>query len=84
MTTPDWLARHDGSLRPGPNGATWFVTFTGSPQYRVEAVPAGGRVAAVVTQTVNGKRLDSDGRLWPNVEEAVRGGLESLRTKLGW
>jgi hypothetical protein len=83
VTTPDWLARHGGELRPSKDGRSWLVYFDGGPQYLLLAVPAGGKFACRVTQTVNGRRLDS-GATYPTLEDAVRGGLEDLRQALGW
>ena len=46
-------------------------------------IPAGGKHACRVSQTVNGRRLDV-GATFPTTEDAVRGGLEDLRKTLGW
>ena len=83
VTTPDWLARHRGELQAGVGGASWLVTLDGAPQYRLVPRPAGGQFTCEVAQTINGRRLDG-GRIYPTLEEAVRGGLEELRTALGW
>jgi hypothetical protein len=83
MTTPDWLARHDGDLRLAPDGHTWLVIFDGAPQYKVTPMPAGGRYGCIVLQSVNGKRLDK-GQTYASADEAIRGGLEELRSYLGW
>jgi hypothetical protein len=42
-----------------------------------------GKFGCSVTQTVNGKRLDS-GASYATLEDALRGGLEDLRKALGW
>ena len=83
VQTPDWLTRHGGELRAGTGGHAWLVTFNGEPQYRLVTVPAGGKHACDVTQTVNGKRLDRGGT-FASVDEAISGGLEDLRKALGW
>jgi hypothetical protein len=83
MTTPDWLALHGGELRPGPLGAICYVYFDGEPQYALMPVPVGGRHSCRVTQTINGKRLDS-GSAHATEAEAIQGGLEDLRRALGW
>ena len=81
--SPEWLARHDGSLTLGPDKATRLILFSGSPQYKVVPTPANGKFSCAVMQTVNGKRLDN-GEIYPTEREAVNGGLEVLRKTLGW
>jgi hypothetical protein len=83
MTPPDWLARHDGELRLAPDGRTRLVIFDGGPQYQLTPVPAEGRHACMIIQTVNGRRIDT-GQTHATADEAVRGGLDDLRTFLGW
>jgi hypothetical protein len=83
VTTPDWLARHDGTLVPGRDGKSYLVRLGNKPQYLLVTVPAGGKFACAVTQTVNGRRLDG-GATFPNPDDAVRGGLEDLRKAMGW
>ncbi|HET6574431.1 MAG TPA: hypothetical protein VFG68_12560, partial [Fimbriiglobus sp.] len=83
MTVPDWLTLRSGSLRPGVVEHVVFVMLDGQPQYRLDATPAEGKLACAVTQTVNGRRLD-DGTTYPTPDAALAGGLEQLRTKLGW
>ncbi|HZT82431.1 MAG TPA: hypothetical protein VFA26_19535 [Gemmataceae bacterium] len=83
VTTPDWLRRHDGELRPGVCAETWIVRLAGEPQYSLALVPAEGKYSCKVVQTINGKQLDQ-GNVYPTAEEAVRGGLEDLRKALGW
>ena len=79
----DWLARRDGSLKPGLGGRTLFVLVGGAPQYRLDALPAAGKFACAVTQTVNGRRLD-DATTYLTADAALAGGLEQLRVRLGW
>ncbi len=83
MTSPDWLARHGGDLRLASDGRTWLAYFDGAPQYKLVPSPAAGRFACVVSQMDNGKRIDT-GATFPTVDEALSGGLEGLRGKLGW
>jgi hypothetical protein len=83
ITTPDWLAKRRGELRPSNAGIGWIVLLNGEPQYRLVPVPAAGKHSCEVVQTVNGKRLDKGG-IYPTVEDALRGGLEELRMVLGW
>jgi hypothetical protein len=83
LTTPDWLQRHGGELRATSLAQTWVVLLGGEAQYRLVTVPADGKHACQVTQTVNGRRLDS-GATFATVDEALQGGLEDLRKSLGW
>ena len=83
MTPPDWLHIRDGSLRAGLNDRTWLVMLNEQPQYKLLIGPAGGAFTCALTQTNNGKRLDS-GVKYPSRDSALRGGLQELRTKLGW
>jgi hypothetical protein len=82
-TVPDWLAKRDGTLKPGIARNMFFVVLSGAPQYKVEARPAAGAFICSVQQTNNGKRLD-DGTAYPTAEAAITGGLEQLKAKLGW
>ncbi len=81
-STPDWLTRHGGELRPGSSESTWFVLLNG-PQYQLTVVPAKGKFTCAVVQTVNGKRLDK-GVEYPDPGAALSGGLDELRQVLGW
>lgn len=83
VTTPDWLAKRGGVLQRSTKPDTWLVFLDNSPQYRLVPVPAAGKYGCDVTQTVNGRRLEGNGR-YPSVDDAVRGGLEDLRKALGW
>jgi hypothetical protein len=83
VTTPDWLARHGGELRPGPLRAAWYVYFDGEPQYALTPIPVGGKHSCCVTQTINGKRLDT-ASAHETEAEAIHSGLEDLRKALGW
>lgn len=82
VPVPDWLTKRGCSLRTGPDGAS-FVCFAGEPQYRLKPVPAGGRFGCEIEQTINSRRLDGK-EIYPSADEAVQGGLEDLRKKLGW
>jgi hypothetical protein len=57
--------------------------LSGSPQYRLDVIPAKGRFTCAVTQSVNGKRLDP-GTDHVTAEEALQAGLHKLREALGW
>jgi len=83
MMTPDWLARRGGELRPGPLGNSWYVYFDGEPQYALTVVPVAGKHGCQITQTINGKRLDT-GAVKPTDAEAIQNALEDLRMALGW
>jgi hypothetical protein len=82
-TVPDWLKLHTGDLTPGVNGETVFVRIGGQPQYRLDARPAGGKYVCNVIQTVNGRPL-GDGTKYDTAGAALAGGLETLRSNLGW
>ena len=83
LTVPDWLALHGGELRLGKDALSASVYFAGQLQYVLVPVPAQGKHACRVTQTVNGKRLDS-GAAYATSDAAFQGGLEDLRKSLGW
>jgi hypothetical protein len=83
LTTPDWLARHNGELRASKDGMSWLVYFAGEPQYLLMPVPVDGKFGCRVSQTINGKRLDGP-TAYPSAEDACRGGLDDLRKALGW
>lgn len=83
VTTPEWLTQRSGELRPSKDGHSWLVYFSGQMQYLIAPVPAGGKFACRVSQTINGKRLDGS-TTYPSIEDAARGGLEDLRKALGW
>jgi hypothetical protein len=83
LTTPDWLAQHGGELRPGLGDHTWVVLFSGQPQYRLDAIPAEGRCTCAIVEAVSGRRVD-EGKEYSTPTDALRGGLDELRVKLGW
>jgi hypothetical protein len=83
VTTPDWLTKHGGELRVDKLGHSASVYFAGQLQYVLLPVPAKGSFTCRVTETINGKRLES-AATWPSAEDALRGGLEDLRKALGW
>jgi hypothetical protein len=83
VTVPEWLTRHGCTLGQASDGRTWFVYLDGEPQYRLVPVPADGKHACQVTQTINGRRLDRGG-VRATVDAALAGGLEDLRQALGW
>jgi hypothetical protein len=83
VSTPDWLTLHDCDLRASKDGHSATVYCRSEPQYLLMPIPAGGKYACRVSQTVNGKRLDG-GATFGTSDEALRGGLEDLRKTLGW
>jgi hypothetical protein len=83
VTMPDWLTKHGGDLRPSKDGRSYMVFFAGQMQYVLALVPVKGKFGCRVTQTINGRRLDS-GRSYDTPNDAVRGDLEDVRKALGW
>lgn len=83
VTTPEWLTLHGCELRASRDEPAWTVFVNGEPQYILIPVPAEGKWACRVTETINGKRYDKGG-IANGLEEAARLGLEDLRTALGW
>lgn len=83
VDAPSWLTQRGGELRASRDGQSWMAYFAGQPQYLLMPVPAGGKFACRISQTINGRRLDGNST-YPSPEDAVRGGLEELRNKLGW
>jgi hypothetical protein len=83
VTTPEWLTLRGGNLVPSRNGLSWLVYFDKEPQYLLMPIPAEGKFACRISQTINGRRLDGSAN-YPTLEDAVRGGLDELRKTLGW
>ena len=83
-TTPEWLTKRDGALTPGLRDFITVVAIGGQPNYRLEVRPAGGQFTCGVTQSVNGKRLDDGLARSATPDEALSGGLDQLRSYLGW
>jgi len=83
VTTPDWLTQRGCAMRQNYDQRGWMVLFAGEPQYLLLPIPAAGKYSCRVTQTINGKRLDS-GETYPSSDDALRGGLDNLRKVLGW
>ncbi len=83
MTAPDWLVQRGGDLKLASDGRTWYFLVGGQPQYSLVAVPVGGRYGCAIRQTINGKRIESQG-IYATADEAIGGGLDDLRKALGW
>lgn len=83
VTTPPWLTQRGGELRLGNDGRSCSIYFAGQLQYVLIPVPAKGQHACRITETINGRRLDS-AKTYPTLDQAFLGGLDELREKLGW
>jgi len=83
VTTPEWLQQRAGQVRESTLAGIWLVMLNGEPQYRLIPVPAQARHACDIIETASGRKL-GDGQTYPTSEDAVRGGLERLRSVLGW
>jgi hypothetical protein len=83
VTTPDWLAQREGELRVSKDNPSCSVSIGGQLRYVLIPVPARGKYACRISETINGRRLDG-GNVYPTVEDAIRSGLEELRKALGW
>ena len=83
VTTPDWLTQRGGELRPSKDGRSASVYFAGQLQYVLVPIPARGTYGCRISQTINGRRLES-ATTYKTAEDAQRGGLEELRAALGW
>ena len=83
LVAPAWLTTRGGQMLAGKDGRSCTVHFAGQLQYILVPIPAKGRHACRITETINGRRLES-GKTYATIEEAFTGGLEDLREKLGW
>jgi hypothetical protein len=83
VSTPDWLVLHGGELRANPDGENYAVYFGPTLEYVLRLFPVRGKYSCRVTQTINGKHLES-GAPHPTPDDAVRGSLDDLRKALGW
>ena len=82
VQVPEWLTRRGSSLREGRDGS-WYLFVDGEPQYRLKSFPAAGKFACEVEQTINSHRFDGKDT-YATADQAVQGGLDELRKKLGW
>src|SRR5205823_2887347 len=71
VVAPDWLTRHDGEVRPNPDGHAYLVYFRREPQYLVTPIPAKGKFGCQVTQTINSRHWHCGGT-YATAEDAVR------------
>jgi hypothetical protein len=83
ISAPEWLKKHGGDVRLSNDQRYWVVYVAGGPQYLIRPIPAAGKHAVEVEQSVNGKRLEGK-ETYPSEESAIQGGLEDLRKALGW
>jgi hypothetical protein len=83
MTTPDWAQQRGGEVRLSKDGQSASVYFAGSLQYVLVPIPAKGQHSVRITETINGRRVET-GKTYPSAADALRGGLDELRAHLGW
>jgi hypothetical protein len=83
LGTPDWIKSRGGELKASSDGGAVTVYLNGTPQYLLVPIPAMGKFACRITQTINGQRLDK-AITYATVDEAFSGGLTQLREVLGW
>lgn len=83
MTTPDWLKQREGEWRVSQDNTSGSVYFAGQLQYVLMPLPAKGKFTCRISETINGRRLDGE-TVYPTSIDALRGGLEELRARLGW
>ena len=83
LKVPDWLGKRGGSLRAGSDRSSVYVVLAGEPQYRLKPIPVAGKFGCEIEQTINSRRLDGKST-FTTPEQALEGGLEELRQKLGW
>jgi hypothetical protein len=83
VTTPDWLTRRGVRLEASKDGQSWLIYLGAEPQYLLLPLPVKGQFGCRITQTINGRRLDT-GATYPTLEAAFNGGLDELRKALGW
>ena len=55
VVAPDWLTRHDGEVRPNPDGHAYLVYFRREPQYLVTPIPAKGKFGCQVETAKSGR-----------------------------
>jgi hypothetical protein len=60
------------------------VWLENQPFYRLEVRPAWNRYSCAVVDLTNGQNVEDPRSVYATPEEALRGGLEQLRTRLGW
>jgi len=83
VTAPQWLAQRGGQLQESTIPGIWLVYLRDDPLYRLIPVPAAAKFVCDIIQTASGKKL-GDNLIYPTLEEALQGGLERLRSVLGW
>lgn len=83
ITTPDWLQKRGGQIRPHYDGRCWVVVFEGQPQYVLRPIPAAGKHGCEVEQMINQRRVETSA-IYGSAAEAINGGLNDLRKVLGW
>src|SRR5262245_30183194 len=71
VTTPDWLTQRGVRLQASKDSPSWLVYLGQEPQYLLLAVPVKGQFGCRITQTINGRRLDT-GATYPSAEAALQ------------
>jgi hypothetical protein len=83
VTAPEWLTRHGCRMELASDGHTWFVLLGTKPQYALVPRPVGDKFGCWITQTNNGKPVDTSATA-ASPQDALKSGLEDLRKALGW
>lgn len=81
--TPDWLTARNAELSPSSAWHGVFVCFEKEPQYELTPLPVKGKFGCRIIQTINGKPIACQD-VFPTTDDALRGGLVTLRQYLGW
>lgn len=84
MIVPEWLTRRDANLTLAPDGRTWLVMVSGTPQYKLVPTPADGKHGYAIVQTNNGRRIDQGKASFASNTDALNDGLVMLQKALGW
>jgi len=83
IPVPEWLTQRGGTLVHNAVAYSVSVFFAGQLQYVLIAVPAKGKHACRISETINGRRVES-ATTYDSAEAALAGGLNDLRAVLGW
>jgi hypothetical protein len=83
IPTPDWLQLRGGELRHNQAAHSVSVFFDGQLQYLLVALPAKGKHTCRISETINGRRIESP-TVYDSPQAALEGGLNDLRGTLGW
>jgi hypothetical protein len=83
VATPDWVKMRGGELKASSDGNAVAFYLNGTPLYVLTPIPARGKFACKIQETINGHRLDKD-ITYNSPADALAGGLIQLREALGW